>query len=82
MFQDIFRVLIVKLCIQATNWPSQTLFRVKTRRIALKGSLLEHAPKQSGFFFCCQYKVGNESELSLIGIQVAVLLQSPPGSHG
>ena len=33
VFQDIFRELIVKLCIQAKNWPSQTLFRVKNRRV-------------------------------------------------
>ena len=44
-----FRELIVKLCIQAKNWPSQTLLRGKNRRVALKGSLLEHAPKQFGF---------------------------------
>lgn len=49
VFQDIFRELIVKLCIQAKNWPSQTLLRGKNRRVALKGSLLEHAPKQFGF---------------------------------
>lgn len=34
VFQDIFRELIVKLCIQAKKWPSQTLFRVKNRRVA------------------------------------------------
>lgn len=34
VFQDIFRELIVKLCIQAKNWPSQILFRVKNRHVA------------------------------------------------
>lgn len=36
VFQDIFRELIVKLCIQAKNWPSQTLFRIKNFRVAWK----------------------------------------------
>ena len=67
VFQDIFREQIVKLCIQAKNWPSQILFRVKNRRVACK-RLTSGTGAKAMRFLCRQYKVGYESKHSFIGI--------------